>query len=650
MIAAADARRYDASVLGTAARHPDPLVRRHAALAMGRIGDAAALTVLLELLHDRDTSVGRDAAFALGLLGNPGAVPTLAEFVANVPAESQTDYHAEAATALVKIAQSDSGARRQIADLVGQVLTREQPRVELSEVTPVVQRLLLESWRLGDAAPVPQLIQMAESRDLAVRRRAIYALMRLRVPAAGAVMMNAVADDDAEVRAHVARTLTRAFAEAAGLEPAAAADRLVRLVDDADPGVRINALRALGTYGEPRYASAAADRTDDPEVNVRVQALTALGVLGGDQARRLLEEAVDDGSFAEQEQALWGLARVDRGRGIARAARWITSDEWRRRHAGTEALAILGGDTATAWLEAMIDDPDERVAAAAYGALARLDSARARQLAPGLLEHPDVVVRTVAANRIGEAPARGDVARLTEAYARALSDRESDARIATVRAIGATADRHLPESYAVDDVFLARFPRADDYLVRRAAEAALPQAAARWGPVYPVETGRTIADYRDIVRRLLLPAARDGRQPVLVIETERGRIEIALFAADAPVTVNALLELADRSYFDGGSWHRVVPNFVIQDGDPRGDGWGGPGFALRDEINPRRYGRGTVGMAHSGPDTAGSQFFVTHAPQPHLDGAYTVIGEVRSGMPVVDRITQGDGIRTVRWR
>ncbi len=93
-----------------------------------------------------------------------------------------------------------------------------------------------------------------------------------------------------------------------------------------------------------------------------------------------------------------------------------------------------------------------------------------------------------------------------------------------------------------------------------------------------------------------------------------------------------------------------MPNFVIQDGDPRGDGWGGPGVALRDEVNRRRYQRGTVGMALSGPDTGGSQFFITHSPQPHLDGTYTVIGQVTNGLDVVDRTTQGDGIRSVRRR
>jgi len=94
----------------------------------------------------------------------------------------------------------------------------------------------------------------------------------------------------------------------------------------------------------------------------------------------------------------------------------------------------------------------------------------------------------------------------------------------------------------------------------------------------------------------------------------------------------------------------VVPNFVVQDGDPGGDGWGGPGFALRDENSRVRYSRGVVGMALSGPDTGGSQFFITHSPQPHLDGTYPVVGQVVEGMEVVDRIIQGDRIRTIRRR
>ena len=157
-----------------------------------------------------------------------------------------------------------------------------------------------------------------------------------------------------------------------------------------------------------------------------------------------------------------------------------------------------------------------------------------------------------------------------------------------VRALGILSEVGFSERTAVEDQFLARYPTASDYLVRRAAAESFPAAAALWGPEAPIETGRNLDDYREISRRLVIPSETGGESPGLIVETERGPISITLFAGDAPLTADAFLQLADRHYFDGGSWHRVVPNFVIQDGDPRGDGWGGPGFALRDEVSSRR--------------------------------------------------------------
>src|SRR6266487_725736 len=114
-------------------------------------------------------------------------------------------------------------------------------------------------------------------------------------------------------------------------------------------------------------------------------------------------------------------------------------------------------------------------------------------------------------------------------------------------------------------------------------------------------------------------------------------------------TRTSFLGLVERRFFDGTRWHRVVPNFVVQDGDPRGDGWGGPGagFVLRDEINPVRYDVGTVGMALSGPNTGGSQYFITHSAQPHLDGIYTIFGRVVGGVDVLNAIGMGDRIRSI---
>jgi len=196
--------------------------------------------------------------------------------------------------------------------------------------------------------------------------------------------------------------------------------------------------------------------------------------------------------------------------------------------------------------------------------------------------------------------------------------------------------------------FVSATPRPEDYLVRRLAADTLPDTRDGWGSVLPIATGRTMADYRDIARRWLAPAL-SGTNPHVILETDRGRLDIELLPAEAPVTVAAFLGLVERRFFDGTRWHRVVPNFVVQDGDPRGDGWGGPGagFVLRDEINPVRYDVGTVGMALSGPNTGGSQYFITHSAQPHLDGIYTIFGRVVGGVDVLNAIGMGDRIRSI---
>ena len=149
--------------------------------------------------------------------------------------------------------------------------------------------------------------------------------------------------------------------------------------------------------------------------------------------------------------------------------------------------------------------------------------------------------------------------------------------------------------------------------------------------------------------RRFLTAPDSVARPHVTIDTEgRGPIEIELLGPDAPMTVANFLHLVDRHFFDRNRWHRVVPNFVIQDGDPRGDGFGGPGGTIRDEINRVRYDGPMLGMALSGPDTGASQWFINLGAQPHLDGTYTVFGRVVDGTATLPRITQGDVIRTIR--
>ena len=132
-----------------------------------------------------------------------------------------------------------------------------------------------------------------------------------------------------------------------------------------------------------------------------------------------------------------------------------------------------------------------------------------------------------------------------------------------------------------------------------------------------------------------------------IIETGGGSIEVALLPATAPAAVANFVRLAEEGFYTGLLFHRVVPDFVVQAGDPTGTGWGGPGTTLRDEFSPLPFGRGAMGMARAGKDTAGSQWFITHSPQPHLEGHYTVFGQVLSGWQILDAIRQGDAIQRV---
>jgi len=137
-----------------------------------------------------------------------------------------------------------------------------------------------------------------------------------------------------------------------------------------------------------------------------------------------------------------------------------------------------------------------------------------------------------------------------------------------------------------------------------------------------------------------------------IIETDKGSIELVLFDKEAPNTVKNFEKLASSGFYNGLKFHRVIPDFVVQGGCPKGDGTGGPGWTIKCETDPRanphKHGKGALSMAHAGKDTGGSQFFITHSPQPHLDGKHTVFGQVEKGMDVVLKIKQGDRMNQVR--
>jgi cyclophilin family peptidyl-prolyl cis-trans isomerase/HEAT repeat protein len=639
LLAASDARRFDPAPLREALSHANPAVRRQGALAAGRIGDGAAVDLLIPVLNDSVLTVQAAAAFALGLLKDARALPALLE---KVRAASATDQgggpQLEAVTAIAKIG-GDEGAR-----VLTDILAGGSPGAS----TLVVKAALLESWRLGARAPVAQLVRFTDAADAATRWRALYSLARLRAAAGAAPLIRALSDGDAPTRTVAARGLSKALVDSARLVAGDAIAGLRRLLDDRDAHIRINALRALASFHDSGLASAVVPLLADRDIGVAVQAETTLGALRGAAALAALRPRLTSSVFALKRQALIAIAQADSGAGVAAAVAVGNDADWRWRSAAAE---VFGAARARDRLERQLADPDGRVVAQALQMLQRIvpaDDSSLLARARGLLTNPDPAVRSVAADLIARHPSVDDVDLLIAAYARAERDPFNDARLSAVSALGAIAASSTAGRLRVASQFTAVTPRPDDYLVRRLAADTLPDTRDGWGPVLPIATGRTLADYRDVARRWLAPAL-SGSSPHVFLETDRGTLDIELLPAEAPLTVAAFLDLVNRRYFDGTRWHRVVPNFVVQDGDPRGDGWGGPGFAIRDEINPVRYETGTVGMALSGPNTGGSQYFITHSAQPHLDGIYTIFGRVVGGRStgVLNAIGQGDRIRSL---
>src|SRR5437867_1977011 len=319
VLAAADARAFDPALFGEALRHPEPVVRRQAALAAGRIGDAAAVDALVEALGDSNQGVAAAAAFGLGLLKESRAVAPLLALVRSVPATSQGPPQTEAVTALARIG-GDDGARA-LRELLGLGTTA-------GVATSAVQSAaLLDAWRLGPRAPVPALIGHARDPDVTGRWRALYSLAQLRVARAVTTLLDALQDPQPMVRAVAVRGVSRALSDTAKLAPQDVVTRIRPLLADRDAGVRVNTLRALATFRDSAFAGQAAPLAADADLNVAVAAETTLGVLGGGRAVEALQPGLTSPVFALRRQAVIALAQADAARGAAAPASptWIAS-------------------------------------------------------------------------------------------------------------------------------------------------------------------------------------------------------------------------------------------------------------------------------------------------------------------------------------
>jgi cyclophilin family peptidyl-prolyl cis-trans isomerase/HEAT repeat protein len=705
IIRAEDERRWDDDLRSLfSARNAH--VRARAALAAGRIGNEDAVADLIRLLeHDDESEVRAMAAFALGEIESSLAADAL---IAVLKDRRDEDVGARAVEALGKIAAAlpkEQEAREQeLAGVILETLTFEARRRSAPDHLTILLGLTAV-LRAKPANAGPIVAEFLHYSDPQTRAAAANTLARLKLKDGNEQLRKLLTTDpDPIVRAKAAQVL-------GATEDKASFDALLdRALKDQDSRVRVSAIRSLGALKDARAAkplladdawtlTTIEEREVGPnlpkEVNELLEIATTIGrVLPASRnsdavgfLRRLrstlkLSSPEVEVAFARVAPQLYQIAVTDSVRPRTSSDANIPREEmpvlagtnwirWSNIGQGFAELAsVKSGDLLldASIKEQSLDQLNDFLKCRTYPAgrrrlRVRLEAVIAvrctplqpravpdflRALAafkpPGLaevlrdhLKDSDVIVRATAAELLGELPADERNARaLVAALPVALSDKDlNDAALAILDSLA------KQKSAKANDAIKAALD-SQDYLIRRKAVALLKANGAGdfSSRIGTVQTRNTAADYERAIGRM-------GKQIDAVVTTDKGSFTIRLLPDEAPLNVDNFIQLAKRRYFNGITVHRVVPNFVIQDGDPRGDGNGGPGYQIRCEINKVPYERGAVGMALSGKDTGGSQWFVTHSPQPHLDGGYTVFGNVIAGMETVDGVVRGDVIRKI---
>jgi peptidylprolyl isomerase len=600
-----------------------------ALLAAGRIGDTGLTGDAVRELSSRTAKVREAAAFALGLLGGDEA---LAAVRGAFDVEATPSVKAALALALGRIGIAEDVARLTAAFSTADALTVNAAAAEglgallRRDANPIV------------VAPeaIARLIDLAGSTEGDRATQAAFALASIK--GAGTLFPETAtlgafrSAAPPSTRAYLARILRRIAT------PAAESALALALAADESIIARAEFARQIGLLPIGPGVIAALDKAlGDPAAQVVVAALQSAAGKGVDAATLAPAiAALVDGASSSwiRAEALPALVAVDPASARPRVEAAVSSNARRFKVAGVAGLAALGTDADLAKLDTLLGDADPRVVSPVIDAIAAFDTARiaastTAKIRAALSTH-DLAVVASAASAAAAHQWVDFAPDLAAVYDASPGGAWIEGRLAILGALGALGDTAvLPTvTRALDDperVVVAA--AADAYLALTGTDvsARIPLASRVTGDTPSAGT-----------------IARALRAKVLLV-TSRGPITLRMLEG-APLSAENFVGLAQRGFYDGLDFHRVVPDFVAQGGDPRGDGYGGSDTLVREEIGAA-HRRGTVGMATAGKDTGSAQIFINHGFNVHLDGNYTAFAEVTAGMDVADRLEIGDVIR-----
>ena len=608
-------RKIDSGLLPTSMfvamlRDPYPETRVLAVRAVASSGDPSQTVLLWEVFGDRDYRVRYEVMVAAGRLGPEGRGLALKGLGDTSPKVRQAAAWAAC-----------HGGEEALAPLMASMGREADVGVRATAMANL--------WRFEEAGWETHAAAAASGADVQLRRAAAYSLSRSARPQARAALRRLAADAEAVIRATAIAGLRRA---------ALARDDLMvitRALTDTDARVRTAACWVLAEQSEPVLGKPSASAVE--AMWTPVEAQTAILALRAAGARP--EIGTDAGllSLVETEEPWLAseafIALVRRGGdGVDEiAGEWLSGDElWQRR-----SVAASAPELGEVWEKAVAKNADPAVRLAWLEDLGTEDiSSRMEVLRKLVAEDPNPFVRTAALNHLSDTGAAGTLDALLGLARSWAADEAPDARAAALTSALAVAENEEQYAQVLAQAMKDGDPAVRILVINAARSAGLP---ARSEERDLRHNRRWYVDLVDWMR------GNHG----LDVTTDRGVFRIRLDALEAPVSAREIFDLAAVGFYDDLIFHRVVPNFVVQGGDPLGNGWGGPGFILPDEPAFRPFDSWRVGIATSGPNTGGSQFFITLMPADHLVGHYTNLGEVTVGREVVARLRVGDRIREI---
>lgn len=638
-------------------RDKDELVRGLAVQALGEIQDTTAADTLAGILHHGTIYMQEKAAVTIGLTGSAFTSRSLSEkteqaLMNTVPLSTSVRVRIISALGICGTEKSAAFIRQQL-----------DGKNELIEENGCIAAARLAMRGITHPSSDSALIPLLSHQDASVRWKAAFAMMRIRKPVFNGYLLTSLKDDDEYVRMNAARALGMLSDSIRNdtLKTSVIDALLEAASNDASWMVRVNAVNALGQFKfksedlKKAYFLIAFEGKKDPEEHVRISAIRAMANSYKQDIRNPKEFIGSiTGKFASlatwrEKTAILGSLSAMFGKSVLDYADWLNllqtclSDSQRYcRAQAVEALYPAADDKAIPFYSQALADSFDLVQLNALNGLGKIRTNRSRSLLSAAMETKKYTVFMTALSALSEDPnILTDKRRCDSIMLKAVSIVDSlrpfdddEALMEMMKAAVTLKSRHT-------ETFLNKFIRHPKPYIAQYASAKIKECCGR-----DVLLEKEIQVKMKTVDYVFLSKLK-SQNPVAVIRTEKGDMDMEFHFDEAPLTVMHFVKLAEKQYFNGQSFHRVVPNFVIQTGDPTGTGWGGPGYSVVSEFSGRKFERGSVGMASAGKDTEGSQWFICHSPQPHLEGRYTVFGKIIKGLEVIDRIQVGDKIHSV---